>query len=458
MSSGLALPPPLTITAPTGTATLHLVELDRAAVMSPRKQIRLRKGSKKHSEADCSFGDFDSSELKVDAWPFFHAAKKTELATTYTSAQVDRRALSYAAEYADVFVWNAGNLRRVDRSVFALEDFSDAGLAGRFGEAIAYLAMHSWGYKYFDRISVLWERAASLSGMTHPEQVQNAQILASKLGVPRPDLEPDFAFEKASGDVALMESKGSFVHPTNDNPSTKNDLRHALDQLAAWSGMIAPTPAKSYAIGTYFRDKSDASGDPSLVTYVDPPGRRDAELRPVEFRRDLIRRGNYGSWLVGMGFSVSGNALRASVELRLPERRMPVVSIGGREYALAIERVLVNPSRFPFDHFWTMQLLNEMFVFGSHTRVPSHFWQDMGIDGFQVLGIDTNILHQAEESLVNSASMSLLEAEELNPEEPLQSRMPDNNYISGSIFADGAYYGVIAPNLFYDARKEPFRI
>lgn len=458
MSSGLALPPPLTITAPTGTATLPLVELDRAAVMSPRKQIRLRKRSKKRSEADCSFGDFDSSELAVDAWPFFHAAKKTELATTFTSAQVDRHALCFAAEYADLLVWNAGNLRRVDRSVFSLEDFSDAGLAGRFGEAIAYLAMHSWGYKYFDRMSVLWERAASLSGMTHPEQVQQAQILASKLGIPRPDLEPDFAFEKASGDVALMESKGSFVHPTNDNPSTKNDLRHALDQLAAWSGMIAPTPAKSYAIGTYFRDKSDATGDPSLVTYVDPPGRRDAELRPVEFRRDLIRRGNYGAWLVGMGLSVSGNALRASVELQLPERRLPVVSIGGRGYALAIERVLVKPSRFPFGHFRPLWLRDKLFVVNSLLHVPSRFWRDMGIDGFHVLGIDCNILHRAEQSLTNSTSMSLLETEDVDKGEALRTQAPSGKDIAGSIFADGTYYGVIAPEVFYNARKESFRI
>ena len=39
-------------------------------------------------------------------------------------------------------------------------------------------------------------------------------------------------------------------------------------ELGAWSGMISPTPGKSFAIGTYFRDASDSTGDPSLIAFV----------------------------------------------------------------------------------------------------------------------------------------------------------------------------------------------
>ena len=419
MSSGLTVPPPLTLTAPLGVATLPLVELDRVAVVSANKPIRLRKGSKKRAAANCSFGDFDSEHLKVDAWPLFHAAKKTELATSFTQSQVDRRALCFAAEFAELFIWNGGNLRRIDRSVFALEDFSEAGLAGRFGEAIAYLTMQKWGYVYFDRIATLWERAVAGSGVAHAERVKQAQIVSSKLGLPRPDLEPDFAFEKATGDVAMMESKGSFVHPVNDNPTTKNDLRHALEQISAWTGMITPTPAKSYAIGTYFRDISDVTGDPSLVTYVDPPGRRDDDIRPIEFRPDWIRRGNYGAWLVGMGFQKSGNTLRAGIELVQPEREIPIVRIGGNDIAIVIENVIFDQSmrqRGRFLNFWPLAW-NSLYEL---TQLPGDFLRELGITGFQVMGIDKNILRRIEQSVLNSASMSLFE-DQVNVSEGAQS-------------------------------------
>ena len=163
-----------------------------------RKPIRIRRGSTKRSKSDCSFGKF-SEHLSIDAWQFFHAAKKTELTTTFTTSQVDRRALLFAAEHSEFFVWNTGNLRRVDRSVFSLEDFAEGGLAGRFGEAVAYLTMVKWGYVYWDRIATLWERAVAKSGMTHPERVKRAKAIASKLGVARPDWNPISLLKRLPG-------------------------------------------------------------------------------------------------------------------------------------------------------------------------------------------------------------------------------------------------------------------
>ena len=169
----LVLPKPITVSVPTGRSQLPIVELDRSTVLADRKRIRMRKGSKKRAAANCSFGEFQE-HLEVDAWPLFHAAKKTELATTFTTDDVDRRALCFAQEHAGLFHWNTGNLRRVDRNLFALEDHAESGLAGRFGAAVAYLTMIRKHYVFWDRISVLWDRAAKKSRITHPERVKLA--------------------------------------------------------------------------------------------------------------------------------------------------------------------------------------------------------------------------------------------------------------------------------------------
>jgi len=438
-----------------GTSSLPIVELDRSDVEKDRKQIRLRRGSNKRAAEDCSFGKFQD-HIAIEAWPFFHAAKKTELTTTFTTPQMDKRSLYFASEHSELFVWNTGNLRRVDRSVFSLEDFAEAGLAGRFGEAVAYLTMVKWGYVYWDRIAVLWERAVAKSGMTHPEQIKNAKAIASKLAVARPDLEPDFAFEKADSDVALMEAKGSFVHPVNDNPSTKDDLRHALKQLNAWSGLVTPTPSKSFAIGTYFRDSSDSTGDPSLIAFVDPPATPSALPEPVELPRDWIRRGNYGAWLVGMGFTESGNALRRGIEVGLPGRQIPVVDVGGRSFAATIEGVVLKRnrrSRGPLPLLW----LDPWYLFEElHFHpIPARFLRDIGVAAVRVIGAELSTLRQIEDAALNPASNSLLRRD-AQISDISQQAISDG--FSGSIFPDGTLVGQIDPEVFMDARMEEFRL
>ena len=119
--------------------------------------------------------------------------------------------------------------------------------------------------------------------------------------------------------------------------------------------MISPTPGKSFAIGTYFRDASDSTGDPSLIAFVDPPGEADGTAPAAEFPSDWIRRGNYGAWLIGMGFTESGNALRNGTEIRLPARQIPVVNLGGRSFGVTIEGLVVKRNRRirgPYPMFW----------------------------------------------------------------------------------------------------------
>ncbi len=454
MSLVLPISAPTQVAPPTGTSTLPIIELSKPAVETGYTRIRFRKGSKSRAISDCSFGDFAGS-LKFSAWEFFHAAKKTELTSSFTTQFIDRRALGFAEDCRGLFVWDTDNFRRENRSVFALEDFAESGLAGRCGEAIAYLTMVKWGYLFWDRIATLWERAAAHSGMTHPEMVKWARVISSKLSS-RPDLEPDFAFENDTPQVALMEAKGSFVHPVRDNPTTKADLRHGLKQLNAWSGMIAPPPHKFYAIGTYFRDVSDATGDPSLIAFVDPVGDNEATVPPVEFPPDWIRRGNYGAWLVGMGFPVSGTALRNGREISPPEQVLNIVRLGRREYAVTFQGAVVKrnrPRRFRFPMPWIEPwfFLDELW---DHPEGMVRVLREMGIAGIRVMGIEVGLLHHIQDVVLNSASETLLhiEAGAALAEESVAEGF------TGSVMPDGTLLGQIEPDMLANTSTERFRL
>jgi len=56
----------------------------------------------------------------------------------------------------------------------------------------------------------------------------------------------------------------------------------AQRRFAMFNSLPVAGRPKSFAIGTYFRDSSDATGDPSLIVYVDPPASANGEQTPVE--------------------------------------------------------------------------------------------------------------------------------------------------------------------------------
>jgi hypothetical protein len=451
MSSVLLPPERLLVSPPVGRSSLPIVELERKAVAPDGKHIRFRRGSKERAKADCSLGSFTDT-LLFDAWSLFHAAKKTEFTTSFTNDDVNPKALCFAEEYKELLVWNSENLRRVSRSVFGLVDFSETGLGGRLGEAIAYLTMLKWGYIYWDRIAVLWERAAVHSGLKHPEMVANAHVPSSRIKAPRPSLEPDFAFERATGDVALMEAKGSFVDMQSDSPSIKGDLRNALSQLEAWSAMVEPTPKKSYAIGTYFRDESD-DNDPSLITYVDPPGHRLKDVSPVRFPDDWIRRGNYGAWIIGMGFPSAGEALRTARNIERTEHPLTVVEIGRSRFAVTFQGLVVKRERgprVPNPELWLgVPLAHD---WRTNPQVLATTLRGFGFVALRVLGIEINTLRLIEKSLSNPDLASLLR---VRPTEFPAGSVSESGF-TGSVFPDGTLFGDLSVDVLATASEEPF--
>lgn len=333
----------LTIQEPEGGSQLPLVEVKKDKVLKKHGRIVLPK--KDRETADSSYGPFDGSRLHFSAWELFHAAKKTELTRSFTSQRADELAFVFAHEHHDRLIWNTDNLRCADGSGLWLEDFSGKGLAGRIGEALAYLTMtKKWGYTYWDRIASVWIRAASNSHINHRDMVKAARFTGC-LTSGQFDLQPDFVFEKPNGNVALMEAKGSFITPGNDHPNAKGPLKHGLDQTAKWANLISPAPSECIAISSLLREQSDRSSDPSLILHVDPPPGEQIDIEPAELPVDTIRRANIGAWLTGMGFQTSGIALTTGREYSHADTSLPVVTINGFDFAIRIHGWRVDPDR-----------------------------------------------------------------------------------------------------------------
>jgi hypothetical protein len=294
--------------------------------------------------------------------------------------------------------------------------------------------MNLWGYAFWDHIPTLYARALTAANISHTESVRRATIIASKYRSKAPDKEPDFAFEMANGNVALMESKGRFVNYGDANPPAKGDLNEALDQLKDWPRLIQPTPQKSFGMGTYLREMRDKT-DPSLILFVDPPPRRQRDdIEPLEFPKDWIRRGNYGNWLVGMGLEDAGIALREGREKQIEEVSLPVLELGGRSFVFTWEGWAISSRRaFSLEDFF-------------HWHGPM-----LGRSWAVISGIEIGVMKLIERSVRNAADPALMEVEPL-----MEFTVPDQYY--ASVLPDGTLWGAIRLDDFWHPRSETFKL
>ena len=440
----------LLIAAPEGRSELPLVELDKAKVKAKRRHVQLREGSKHREKADCSYGSYGNT-LRFSAWEMCHAAKKTELTRTFAQQRADQLALLFAHEHHDHFIWDSQNLRCVDGSGMWLEDFSGTGLAGRVGEALAYLTMVKlWGYVYWDRIASVWLRAARGRQIEHQDMVQAARY-TGHLDGSAPTPQPDFVFEKPDRTASLMEAKGSFVTPGNKHPDVKNELKHGLEQLDAWSSLIAPSPSSCIAIGSLLREASDPCDDPSLIVHVDPPPTERPGIAPIEVPLDAVRRGNYGAWLKEMGFRRGGRALadRREVETRAIE--LPVVTLNGRDFALSIKGWRVDdhwPVPFPW---WPIELIHVP------PRHRFEFLREIGITGVYAAGLEVATLRAVCKALGSTSSAALMDLQPVMDWLERDAREAEGFY--GSIMPDGSLLGIVSSrHLRRDAKMETFKL
>ena len=425
---------------PTGRATLPIMQLAPSNILNGNNQVLPHQSSTRN--------------LSISAWNLYQAAKKAELASSFNAAQIGHLAYCFAAEHHQMFRWNVGNLRLVDGVTDWYEMAARSRRSGPIGEGMLLLAMHTHGYVFWDRFDVLVKRAIRKQIIKHPNNVKCVSAVRRLLAKQKCRKRSDFAVETRNGSVALAEAKGSFVTPGN-NPQIARDMRYALQQLTATAKLVLPQPKKLYAVGTYLREASDPHPDQSLVAMVDPEPEEDGQST-VELPQDWIRRGNYGAWLVGMGFPESGNALRHGIGVELPGRQMLVVEVGRRSFAITIEGVVRKRNRKIDDvhpRFWLDPFF---FLEGPHfSDFTVQFLRDMGVAAIRVIGTELGTLRLIESSVQNSDSTSLLEkdarAGDIEPQ-------TISDGFTGSIFPDGTLFGQIDLDMLIGARMEEFRL
>lgn len=439
---------------PPRSSQLPLVRLDAAAVCAPRAKIRERRLERRPAHWRCSFGEF-AETLRLDSWSLYHAAFKTSLASSWSIEDVQRGALGFALQHDALLAWDRAGLRTSGSGPFELQDFAAAGLAGRLGEAIAYLAMVNWGYIYWDRCSVVWQREATHARVEHLEQLRRARALQRAVRSGRPSLEPDFVFEKESGEVALMEAKASVVNPATDRPTVKRDLSQALAQLAAWTSAIEPRPSRRLAIGTYLRGQHDTNNDPSLIAYVDdrdvgadsphatnPNDRPNPDTANSDPRRSnggAIRRCNYGAWLIGMGLQEQGRALRGMRMTDTVERPLRVITLRGRR--IAVRAIGVNYGTGDLD-----ELLSRPWMWD-----PYHWEHWIRHRRVLVFGLEATVMRSL------GSALRTLDARIEAPKDIAgdnASLVDDSSY--GSFMPDGSFIGMVGAHELMNAAKERF--
>lgn len=420
----LIIPNQLGMGMPTGGSSLPLFPLQlQLAANLPIKVTHYSPG-------------IQSGLVNFTAWELFHAAKKTELIRTFSRARARDLGLCFAHEHHDHFVWNTGNFRCTDGSGNWLEDFSGTALTGRIGEALAYLTMIQLGYVFWDRIASIWLRAARAAKIQHQEMTKVVQYIGQDhKNSPKP--QPDFVFEKPNSEIALMEAKGSFVTPGNCNPNIKRRIERGLNQLNKWGQLIKPLPQDSCLIYSLIREQSDQCGDPSqMLTAKLPPsqGINTGSINPIPIPPGLVRRGNLGAWLAGMGFRESGRALADCRLINRPEVGLNLIKLGNRDYAFSVmgwcrDQHLINaspgyPPEILLLHPWNdIRMLN-----------------DIGITGAYVIGLDATVLKAVCNALTDAETTALMELNLERPETPVEG-------FNGSIMPDGSMIGVINTQL-----------
>jgi len=283
------------------------------------------------------------------------------------------------------------------------KDSGRTNLAARIGEGLGHLLMEKrFGFKYWDHLPSLFLRLAVASAVTHPAMLRHAHA-TKKAAVGK---EPDFVFENAS-EVALAECKGHFVDVSKKSVPFGGELRAAMEQLKQWPSRISPTPTRSFATNAVIVERGHAI--PSFLCFADPEGEGGDEPVPLG---DDVRRGNYAAWLLAMGLDDEAEALRWKDDWAPSGRRLLVVRIGGRKFALAPPRSMGSAWYWSDDDFWLWR----------HGRLSE-----------VVAGIDLTALQAIKTALRGGELADVDLPTELAPDEGF----------SGSVLADGTLLGTV---------------
>ena len=379
-----------------GRSSLPIHELDKATVEKLYGRIR---------PFPASCGD-----VSFSAWRLAHAIKKADCARWPDTQPHWTSTAGFLLENAQLFDWGGSELCLREGMADFYADFSASGLAGRVAQGMALLFLEEKGYAYVGRFETEWKRRAAAQNKAWPAGKKKA---------------PDFIAENAKKEWVLAESKGGFAS-ADAKPNIKGALNDGLVQLDGWDKHLTPQPSKSFAIGTFLRERGHISEETSVIAFVDPEP--EAPEDPVEFSADAVRRANYASWLALMGFNDAADRVRFGAGE--PQRRsVPVIALAGRKYAVSIASVSPKPVDLSRREFWDDLEDWPFDPFG---------WFRHGIRA-ELVGLDLEVLG-ALGSLQNGSKAPGLMG--LMPQDGIFAPVQiDGGAFYGSIFSDGSLLG-----------------
>lgn len=368
-----------------------------------------------------------TGNLSFSMWRLAHAVKKAECVNPVHANVANSMALGFLLENQHLFDYSGMQFNLADGAASYLDDFSQTGLTGRVAQGFALLQMEAAGYGFVARFDTFRKKC----GVAVPK-VPSRKKGASGKPILKPIRSPDFVVEKSSGDLALVESKGSFLH-SGKLGDIKGSLSDALKQLAPWGSQFSPAITKKFAIGTYLREPDVSDSEPSLLALVDPKGGQDEDATPIP--PALVRKLNYAGWLGAMGYLAPCRLLSSASPLDRASETFQVADFGGSRYAyipIALvpgqqsdERLRVFRIPLPWPGDYTMAAL-----------------RDTGAEMVMVLALDVQVLERV--ALASRLrDWSLLEDE--SPGQGDTGFRPNRDGENGSRFIDGSFIGLVRP-------------
>jgi hypothetical protein len=421
--------------------TLPVHELDRIHVQVPRS--RIRPFAKVNGFTRDPHTPTGRAALSFNFWQLFHATKKAELLEYRAPAAVFLSALGSLIEHFDLFA-TCGELRLQSGKSELYGDFSSTGLAGRLAQGLAFLFMESRGYAYGERLDSLLNRILRARGHRVDWGLRR-EVLNSPLRA-QPSRSPDFIFQRnnPAQEVAIAESKGSFVNP-GAQPPIKTVLSEGLDQLNGWNRFLVPMPQKSFVVGSFLREEGDVHHEPSMLAFVDPQG--DQQMRGERsYPDDAIRRANYAAWLRQMSFPQSATALAlARPSQETSEYILPVIQLpsgeGTRRFAFRIWASLTDfapsvPATLDLD-----------LVKGWNHWVPFPFLGDPAV--FLISALETTVLDRVSQAVREPSRVALSDLPSIT-----DVSVPADGPLAGSVFADGTFIGAVSAGWLAEQKLE----
>jgi hypothetical protein len=208
---------------------------------------------------------------------------------------------------------------------------------------------------------------------------------------------------------------------------------------------LAPSPRKSFVVGTFLREEQDPCGEPSMVAFVDP-SQDEGKPERRTYAEDDVRRANYASWLRGMGFEDSA----AQLVGRLPhqgllERTLETVDLptGSRtvQFAVSVWGFFPEHGAQPEIHAEPLGALETV-----ARKLPP-------AARFLVSGIESSVANQLHHALRQPDADVLMKLPTLPDVHP-----PVDGPIVGSIFPDGTFLGSIEAGFVAKGGTRPFRL